>query len=40
MEEKFTPDLSEAGDGEEEDGKSEPPAAFLSALEGINTVSN
>jgi hypothetical protein len=37
MDEKFTSGVSE---GEEEDngGKSEPPATFLSALEGIDTV--
>jgi hypothetical protein len=36
MDEKFTSDVSEE-EKEEEDGKSEPPATFLSALHGINT---
>lgn len=39
MEEKFTSDLFEVEDGDEEDGKSEPPGAFLSGLEGISVVS-
>jgi hypothetical protein len=39
MKEKFISDLCEVEDREEEVGKSEPPAAFLSALEDINTVS-
>jgi hypothetical protein len=40
MDEKFTSGVSEEEDGEEEDdgGKSESPATFLSALEGIDTV--
>jgi hypothetical protein len=39
MEQKFISDVSEVGVREEEDGKGELPAAFLSTLEGINTVS-
>jgi hypothetical protein len=35
MDEKFTSDVSE--EEEEDGGKSEPPATFLSALDGINT---
>jgi hypothetical protein len=39
MNDKFTSDVSEEEEGEEDDsGKSEPPATFLSALEGINTL--
>jgi hypothetical protein len=37
MDEKFTSDVSE-GKEEDDGGKSEPPATFLSTLEGINTV--
>jgi hypothetical protein len=39
MEEQCISDVSEVGDREEEDRKSELPAAFLSALQGVNTVS-
>jgi hypothetical protein len=35
MDEKFTSDVSE--EEEEEGGKSEPPATFISVLDGINT---
>jgi hypothetical protein len=36
MDEKFTSGVSE--EEEDDGGKSEPPATFLSALEGIDTV--
>jgi hypothetical protein len=38
MDEKFTSGVSEEEEEEDDGGKSEPPATFLSALEGIDTV--
>jgi hypothetical protein len=38
MDEKFTSGVSEEEGEEDDGGKSEPPATFLSALEGIGTV--
>jgi hypothetical protein len=38
MDEKFTSGVSEEGEEEDDGSKSEPPATFLSALEGIDSV--
>jgi hypothetical protein len=38
MDEKLTSGVSEEGEEDDDGGKSEPPATFLSALEGIDTV--
>jgi hypothetical protein len=38
MDEKFTSGVSEEEEEEDDGGESEPPATFLSALEGIHTV--